>query len=115
MFHGFVNDCAHLFSTRGLYQDLNAMFVAQAGEWRRRRAEDATRMIAIGCQQETAQLLRRASRARRILVSYQQQGQRYKRRVAMIASMTNFFVIEAAIVLRSRMTQRVMVRMISLD
>ena len=33
----------------------------------------------------------------------------------MIASMANFFFVESAIVLRSRMTQRVVMRMISLN
>src|SRR5437763_486872 len=45
----------------------------------------------------------------------QQKGEDYERRVAMILSMPNFFVIEAAIVLRRCMPQGVMMRMIGLN
>ena len=59
--------------------------------------------IAVRCNQSLAYLLRDSSRARRIFVSHQQQSERDKRWIAVIASMANLFVIEAAIVLGARM------------
>src|SRR5690242_21705892 len=91
------------------------MFSAQPRERRGRRAQNATRMIAVSFAQNTSKFLGRAERACRVLVSYQHQRKRDEWRITVIATMANLFVIKTAIVLRRRMTKRVMIGMVGLN
>src|SRR5216684_523530 len=91
------------------------MFAAQARDWRGSGTECATSVIAVRFNQRLAYLLCDRSRARRIFVSHQQQRERDKRWIAVIASMANLLIIEAAVILGAGMPQRVVMRMISLN
>src|SRR5947208_15915983 len=97
------------------YQQLDAILAAQARQRRRRRAKYPASLITVSSDQRLSQIVRRRVRPVRILMTRQQQRQRDKRRIAMVATMPNFFFIEPAIVLRRCVSQRVILRMISLN
>src|SRR5258708_35279858 len=91
------------------------MLAAQTREGRRRRTEYAASVIAICFHQRVSQLMRDRVRSRHVLMPHQQQSQRDERRIAVIASMANLFIIKSSIVLGARMSQGVVMRMISLN
>src|SRR5713101_3270691 len=72
-------------------------------------------MIAIGFNQSVSQLMRDRVGSRRIFVTHQQQGERDERRIAVITPMANLFVVESAVILGARMSQCIVMRMISLN
>src|SRR5713226_4309793 len=91
------------------------MLAAQTREWGGRGAEYATGVGVVCFHQCVSQFVRDGVRARWIFVTNQHQGQRDKRRITVIAPVANLFVIEPSIVLRARVSQRVMTGVISLD
>src|SRR5258708_14399470 len=91
------------------------MLAAQTRERRRCGAEDATGVSVVCLHQSVSQFVRDGVRSRLVFVPNQHQRQRDKRRISVIAPVANLFVKEPSIVLRTRMAQRVMVGMISLD
>src|SRR5713101_6358945 len=113
--HPGVDHGAHLFAAARLYEQLNAMLAAKSRERGRRGAEDMTGVSAVCFHQGVSQFVRDGVRSRRIFVTNKHQGQRDERRITVIAPMTNLFVVEPSIVLRARVAQRVMTRVISLD
>src|SRR6266481_1474127 len=91
------------------------MLAAQTRERGRRRAEDPASVIAICFHQRVSQLMSDRVGSRRIFVTNQQQSQRHERRITVIASMANLFIIESAIVLGAGMSQGIVMRMIGLN
>src|ERR1041384_7363362 len=115
LLHRLIDHGAHLLTAGRFHQQLNAMLAAQASEWRRRGAEDAARMSAVRVVKRIPKLLRSAQCCRRFFMTDQQERERHERRIAMVSTVANLFFVEPAIVLRRRMPQGVMMRMISLD
>src|SRR5438067_744613 len=91
------------------------MLAAQASERRRRRPKDAARMFAVRVVKRIPKLLRSAQSCRRIFMTDEQERERNERRIAVISTMANLFLVEPAIVLRRRMPQSVMMRMVGLN
>src|SRR5262249_15761186 len=91
------------------------MLAAESGQRRRRRPEDATGMLAICVIQMIAKFLGDAAGPRAVSMPHQQQRQGGKWWISMITPMPNFFRIESLIVLRRRVFQGVVMRMIGLD
>src|SRR5437660_8325760 len=91
------------------------MLAAQASERRRRRPENAARVLKVRVVKRIPKLLRNAQGGRRIFMTDEQEGERNERRIAMISAVANLFFVEPGIVLRSRMPQSVMMRMIGLN
>src|SRR6266404_117333 len=91
------------------------MLAAQARERGRRRPKNAARVIAVRLVQNIPKFLRRAERSGRVLVTHQQQCERDEWRITVISSMPNLFFVKTTIVLRRRVTKRVMGWMVSLN
>ena len=72
-------------------------------------------MFAVRVVKRIPKLLRSAQCCRRILMTNEQERERNERRIAMVSTVANLFFVEPAIVLRGRMAQSVMVRMIGLN
>src|SRR5258707_1228490 len=91
------------------------MLAAQARERRGGRAEYSTGLVEVCVDQGLPKLLCRGIGSGGVFVAHQQQRQRYKRRITVIASMANLFIIESAVILGARMSQSIVMRMIRLN
>src|SRR5260221_3340153 len=91
------------------------MLAAQTRERGGRRTEYAASVIAICFHQRVSQLMRDRVRSRHVFMPHQQQGQRDERRIAVIASMANLFIIKSAVVLGARMSQGIVMGMVGLN
>ena len=72
-------------------------------------------MFAVRVVKRIPQLLRSAQSCRRLFMTDEQERERNERRIAVVSTVANLFFVEPAIVLRSRMPQSVMMRMIGLN
>src|SRR5260221_11966998 len=91
------------------------MLAAQTREGGGRRSEYAASVIAICFHQRVSQLMRDRIGSRHVFMPDEQQSQRDERRIAVIATMANLFIIKSAVVLGARMSQCIVMRMISLN
>ena len=91
------------------------MFAFEPGEWRGRRAEDAALSTVISGVELFAKLETVRTHATQVWPMDQQGRECYEGWIRMILTVANLFVIEAFEVLRARMAESIVIRMISLN
>ena len=91
------------------------MLPFETRERRRRRAQHATLTLLVYRIELLAQFQTISTHTTQVRPMDQQTRQRYKRRIGMILPVAQLFLVKSLIVLRTRMSQSVMIWMIRLD
>ena len=113
--HGRIRDLAQVLATARFDQELKTMLAFESRQRRRRRTEYATLAILVSDIELLAKFETVRSHATQIRPMDQQTRERHERRIRMVLPVAKLFVVEAFIILRTRMSQSVVIRMIRLN